>query len=89
MRSESEMNITRMAREAGANRSSNPDEYDIWKMQDQKLERFAALVAAAERAECAKVCADKARTVTNEANAKTAINHCAANIRARGEEWNS
>lgn len=41
---------------------------------------------AAEREACAEVCADKARTVTNEANAKTAINHCVAAIRARGEK---
>ena len=50
--------IIRMAREAGANRSYNPDKWDILEIRDTDLERFAALVAAHEREECAKL-ADK------------------------------
>ena len=38
--------IIRMAREAGANRSSNPDKWDILEISDRSLERFANLVAA-------------------------------------------
>ena len=42
--------IIRMAREAGAERNSDlPD----WSFEDKTLERFAALVAAAEREACA------------------------------------
>ena len=41
--------IVRMAWEAGANRSSNPDKWDILEIRDTDLERFAALVAAHER----------------------------------------
>ena len=48
--------IIRMAREAGANRSYNPDKWDILEIRDTDLEHFAALVAAHEREECAKAC---------------------------------
>jgi len=44
-----------------------------------ELERFAALVAAAEREECAKVCDEKER-----ANLYL-VKECAAAIRARGK----
>jgi hypothetical protein len=43
--------IIKMAIEAGISRSRSPDLYDIWEVSDTELERFAALVAAAERAE--------------------------------------
>lgn len=44
--------IIRMAREAGAERNSDfPD----WSFEDEQLERFAALVAAAEREACANI----------------------------------
>ena len=39
-------NIIRMAREAGAKPSHNPEEWDILKIRDTDLERFANLVAA-------------------------------------------
>ena len=46
--------IIRMAREAGITmEDENTGEYSAF---DQELERFAELVAAAEREECAKVC---------------------------------
>jgi hypothetical protein len=38
--------IIRMAREAGAKDSANPDKWDIWEIRDTDLERFAALVVA-------------------------------------------
>jgi hypothetical protein len=38
--------IIRMALEAGANLSSNPDKWDILEISYENLERFAALVAA-------------------------------------------
>lgn len=64
--------IIRMAREVGAERNSDfPD----WSFEDEDLERFAALVAAAEREECAKVAF----------NANTYIEAAAA-IRARGQD---
>jgi len=62
--------IIRMAREAGAERNNDfPD----WSFEDDALERFANLVAAHEREECAKIAF----------NAKTYIEAAAA-IRARG-----
>jgi len=64
--------IIRMAREAGAERNNDfPD----WSFEDGQLERFAALVAAAERQACAQIAF----------NAKTYIKAFAA-IRARGEK---
>jgi hypothetical protein len=41
--------MIKMAVEAGISRSRNPDLYDIWEVSDTELERFAALVVAAER----------------------------------------
>jgi len=38
--------IIRMAREAGARGHHNPDCWDVFLMQPENLERFAALVAA-------------------------------------------
>ena len=74
--------IIRMAREAGANRSSNPDKWDILEISDRSLERFAALVAAHEREECAKIANAWQTDVLNPQY------HCdcATAIRARGEK---
>jgi hypothetical protein len=41
--------IIRMAQEAGFKRHHNPDLYDCMVASDEAIERFAALVAAAER----------------------------------------
>lgn len=41
--------IISMAREAGARPSKHPEKWDVWEFQDPAIERFAALVAAAER----------------------------------------
>ena len=43
--------IIRLAREAGFEAHSNPDLYDCMVASDKDIERFAALVTAAERAE--------------------------------------
>ena len=59
--------IIRMAREAGVGR---------WDAQEVAIERFASLVAAAEREACADLC-DLGRYLRGW--------ECAAAIRARGE----
>ena len=41
--------IIKLAREAGARPSKHPEKWDVWEFQDPAIERFAALVAAAER----------------------------------------
>jgi hypothetical protein len=66
--------IIRMAREA-----------NLWMTSDERIaavERFAALVAAAEREACAKLC-DELR---DEDGFEPYGTECAAAIRARGEE---
>ena len=67
--------IIRMAREAGA-----MFEHMSWVERDLApvFQRFAALVAAAEREACAKVCEDVARNADNP----TAL-ACAQAIRSR------
>jgi hypothetical protein len=67
--------IIRMAREANGYISELPNG-DAWLFDDAALERFAALVAAAEREACAKVCDGWMHANGND---------CAAAIRARGE----
>lgn len=75
--------IIRMAREAGGLI------YEVdWLFETGNLERFAALVAAHEREECAKVCDGK--VAAEYATGKVDHNEigwtqaCAAAIRARG-----
>ena len=78
--------IARLAREAGWTEIGA----DLWgathdgAMSVYALERFAALVAAAEREACAKLCdeqSDRARTSAGAARAAC----CAAVIRAMGQ----
>lgn len=75
--------IIRMAREAGLFDVSHPNPAG----NSAEVERFAALVAAAEREECAKVCDELA-----ELNRKAMTDsmwqqeECAAAIRARGQQ---
>lgn len=66
--------IIRMAKEAG---------YLAWHI-DPRAERFAALVAAAEREECAKVCEETTASWTQYLYNDGCID-CAKAIRARGE----
>lgn len=67
--------IIRMAREAEGEQRPN----GWWAMHIEDLERFAALVAAAEREACAQVCDN----YDNAAPLRVSL-ECAAAIRARG-----
>jgi hypothetical protein len=62
--------IERMAVEAGG---GTPEWDGIWEMSGDALERFAALVVAAEREACADI-------------ASTCCEGCADDIRARGDK---
>ena len=74
--------IIRMAREAGLQqRHATPTEWWCW---EGSIERFFALVAAAEREACAKVCVPYVNS-TNDGIALVALNIHDA-IRARGEK---
>ena len=71
--------IIRMAREAGFEVYGT----DVWITDGwwlEELERFAALVAAHEREECAKVCEDM------DHNGVMIAADCAAAIRERGNK---
>jgi hypothetical protein len=48
--------VIRIAGEAGFNLHHNPELYDCMVANYKSIERFAALVAEAEREACAKVC---------------------------------
>jgi hypothetical protein len=61
--------IIRMAREAG---------FAGWKCDEGKIERFAALAAAAERAACADIC-------DQHASVEGIAQRCAEQIRARSK----
>jgi hypothetical protein len=73
--------IIRLAQEAKL-----PYEYDTGRVLHLKeLERFAALVASAERETCAQVCEAIAEEYASDPRSPDP-NYCAAAIRARGEE---
>jgi hypothetical protein len=79
--------IIRMAREIDLLTTTEPDGYQFW--IPENLERFAALVAAAEREACAKVCDDlplPPYVSNNDAHIwdVTCVD-CAEAIRARGQ----
>ena len=73
--------IIRMAREAGLYVDEDGEilEGDGWHTQTLFIERFANLVAAAEREACAKVCEGL------QYYPKVEPRDCAAAIRARGQ----
>ena len=71
--------IIRMAKEAGLTLSS----FCRWSAYSDDLERFATLVAAAEREACAKVCFDMAKRHDDIRSA--ALEMASEYIRARGE----
>ena len=77
--------IIRMAREADIYADKQTvDQYDRRQIRD---ERFANLVAAAEREACAKVCDERKITTPEwqlDQHYNQACGHCAAAIRARG-----
>ena len=77
--------IIDMAAQAGINEAT-------WFYDDDVLEKFAALVAAAEREACAKVCEAEQFELTQDVAGKNGLQHfdagcrsCAEMIRARGE----
>lgn len=79
--------IVQMARESGmVPQSYEPRIVDVLALQT--LERFAALVAAAEREACAKVCdATYYQHIGPQfGEVRHGIAACAAAIRARGEQ---
>ena len=93
--------IIRMAREAGLGTSLTHDggEKRVWiegADWHAELSRFAALVAAAEREACAKVCEEireyadgfhvKDSAFDRMQNVAEGAEECAAAIRARGEK---
>ena len=62
--------IIRMAKEAGWKRvGRNPETGPEFPVLIERLERFAALVAAAEREACAKICDKVPRSSINQAEA--------------------
>jgi len=76
--------IIRMAREAGCKPFRSPEHWDdvqVFATPDV-LERFAALVAAAEREACARWCDIVAREVDD---INGLAGYCAKGIRARGD----
>jgi hypothetical protein len=80
--------IVRMAREAGLEQTVSiaPDGSSriVSCPPIEPLERFANLVAAAEREACAKVCTDIRDAASNGAKGRTIAAHCAIAIRERG-----
>jgi hypothetical protein len=76
--------IVRMAREAGFESNSLGMTYTSGSLSNL-LERFASLVAAAEREACAKVCEEATAAWTQHLYNDGCMN-CAAAIRARGKE---
>ncbi len=76
--------IIKMAKEAGFEINSLGWTYTQGFLSEH-LERFAALVAAAEREACAKVCEER-QEVFQKYYTKGLAAMCAAAIRARGEQ---
>jgi hypothetical protein len=74
--------IIKLAQEAGVSVRYGTLGAECW-IED--LERFATLVAAAEREACAKVCEKEAGELDTVRESLAAVT-CAAAIRARGEE---
>ena len=72
--------IIRMAREARL----VPKWLELCPKDEKALVRFAALVAAAEREACAKVCEKRAITGECYVEGSAEADGCAAAIRARG-----
>jgi hypothetical protein len=78
--------IISMAREAGFEVNEDGEVLENSHFfQTNKVERFAALVAAAEREACAKVCEDTTAAWTQPVY-NGACMDCAAAIRARGNK---
>jgi hypothetical protein len=78
--------IIRIAREADLLTTTEPNGYQVW--IPENLERFAALVAAAAREACAKVCDERAAAHPMGSDEQCEAEDCAAAIRARGQQEN-
>jgi hypothetical protein len=76
--------IIRMAREAGFKDHGVAEMWGNLTAPEESIERFAALVAAAEREACAQVCEDEIKRI-KPIYSVTAEN-CVKAIRARGEK---
>jgi len=77
--------IIRMARESDMDIDNDGSEWgSIITAEPADLERFAALVAAAEREACAKVCEETTASWTQHLYNEGCID-CAKTIRARGQ----
>ena len=77
----------RLAREAGIPDDNIPAlAWGRLETGAQLLERFAALVAAAEREECAKVCEEIGGLFQSDSEAQKTSELCSIAIRARGSE---
>jgi hypothetical protein len=85
--------ILRMAREAQTAMLAQGRGVSVWNdgayvgEVQEFCERFAALVAAAEREQCAKVCDSEVEKLTQwHPREARAVGVCADTIRARGEK---
>jgi len=87
--------VMRIAKEAGAKPSNDPQLWDIWNTRDVNFERFAKLVAAYEREECAKVCEEQMKAYMSSQyttdplggfRERFAAEKCADAIRAKGQK---
>lgn len=76
--------IIRMAREACDPGTVDAWKNDFWTITQEELERFAALVAAAEREACAKVCDEY--DISDDVSMCDTAEGIAAAIRARREK---
>ena len=76
--------IIRMAREAGLGDTGVREGFIFFQPGTDGLERFAVLVAAAEREACAKVCDAVQKKNEDDGAWMWEARNCAAAIRARG-----
>ena len=77
--------IIKLAREAGFEVYGT----DVWITDGwwtEELERFAAIVAAAEREECAKACEELLTIINSGDEHMDGVTDCIVAIRARGEK---
>ena len=78
--------IIRMAREAGLAHWDDMLQADRFTFAlPERLERFAALVAAAEREACARICDEERKFWKRHEGRRDGAASCAKAIRARGK----
>lgn len=76
--------VIRMMRESCDTDKVDAWHNEFWTITQEELERFAALVAEAERETCAKVCDHRASKTKHDVQWE--VENCAAAIRSRGEK---